>query len=138
MHEEYIRKIFNECSVGRLLGIEICELREGFAKGTLTLKKEHMNVFGSVHGGILFSFADQVGGACGNSLGRKAVLVESAIQYLKGAVPGETIFGEATYTYKGKKIGRIDIKIYNDRGELLAIMHNISYTSENEHPSETQ
>ncbi len=137
MREEYILKIFNECSVGKLIGIEICEVREGFAKGTLTLKKEHMNVFGSVHGGILFAFADQIGGACGNSLGRKAVLVESAIQYLKGAVSGETIFGEAVYTYKGKRIGRIDIKICNDREELLAIMHNISYTSENEHPAKT-
>ncbi|HOE18281.1 MAG TPA: PaaI family thioesterase [Syntrophorhabdaceae bacterium] len=137
MHGEYILKIFNECGVGRLIGIEICEVREGFAKGKLTLNKEHMNIFGSVHGGILYAFADQVGGACGNSLGRKAVLVESTIQYLKGAAAGETIFGEAQYTYKGKKIGRIDIKVYNDREELLAIIHNISYTSENEHSAKT-
>ncbi len=137
MHEEYIKKIFNECSVGRLLGIEICEVKEGFAKGKFTLKDKHMNVFGSSHGGIIFTFADQVGGACGNSIGRKTVLVESAIQYFKGAAAGETIYGEAAYTYQGKKIGRIDVKIYNDRYELIAMMHQISYTSENEHSPET-
>jgi acyl-CoA thioesterase len=137
MHEEYIRKIFNECSVGRALGIEICEVKKGFAKGKFILKDKHMNVFGNAHGGIIFTFADHVGGACGNSLGRKAVLVESSIQYFKGAVVGETIYGEAAYSYKGKKIGRIDIRIYNERDELIALMHEISYTSENEHSTKT-
>jgi acyl-CoA thioesterase len=137
MHKEYIQKIFNECSVGRSLGIEICEVKEGFAKGKFTLKNEHMNVFGNAHGGIIFTFADHVGGACGNSLGERAVLVESVIQYLRGAVVGETIYGEAVFTYRGKKIGRIDTKIYNDRGELIALAHQVSYTSENEHSSET-
>lgn len=137
MREEYIRKIFNECNVSRLLGIEICEVREGFAKGRFTVKTEHLNVFGNTHGGIVFAFADHIGGACGNSLGKKAILVESVIQYLKGAVVGETIYGEAVFTYSGKKIGRIDIRIYNDRDELIALVHQVSYTSENEHPAET-
>jgi acyl-CoA thioesterase len=138
MNEEYIRKIFNECNVGRLLDIEICEVREGSAKGKLTVKKEHLNVFGNAHGGIVFTFADQVGGACGNSLGKKTVLVESAIQYLKGVTAGETIYGEAVFTHRGKKIGRIDIRIYDDSGETIALMHEISYSSENEHSAETR
>jgi acyl-CoA thioesterase len=138
MHMEHLQKIFNECNVSRLLGMEICEIREGFAKGKLTLKREHLNIHGNAHGGVIFAFADQIGGACGNSLGRKAVLVESSIQYLKGAATGETIYGEAAFTYRGKKIGRIDVRVYNDRDELIALVHQISYAGENERSSETQ
>ena len=121
MHEEYIKNLFNGCNVGKLLGIEVNDLKEGYAKGKLTILKEHINVFGTVHGGILFTLADHIGGACGNTLGKKSLLVESSIQFMKGVVEGETVFAEARLTYKGKKIGRIDIKIYQrkrrDRGD---------------------
>lgn len=137
MHEEYIQKLFNECNVGRLLGIEIYEVEEGRAKGKLTIKKEHINVFGNAHGGILFTLADHVGGACGNSLGKMAVLVESSIQYMKGANEGETVFAEATLIHKGKKIGRIDIKISRENGDLLALMHMVFYMKGDDHKTKT-
>mgnify|MGYP003486677516 FL=1 len=70
MNEEYIQRLFNHCNVGRLLDIDIYEVKEGRAKGKLKIKKEHINVFENAHGGIIFTFADHVGGACGNSLGR--------------------------------------------------------------------
>jgi acyl-CoA thioesterase len=129
---EYIKTMFNQCNVARLLGIEILEAREGFAKGRMTLRKEHISIFGRAHGGILFTLADHVGGVCGNSLGRKAILVESSIQYVKGPVEGDTVISEARLIHKGKKIGRIDITISEEGGDLLALMHMVFYIS-NEH-----
>jgi len=137
MHEEYIQKIFNECNVGRLLGIEVYEIEEGRAKGKLTIKREHINVFGNAHGGILFTLADHVGGACGNSLGKLAVLVESSIQYMKGAREGETVFADATLIHKGKKIGRIDIKVHREDGDLIALMHMVFYMKSDDHKAKT-
>ncbi|MEI6153842.1 MAG: PaaI family thioesterase [Deltaproteobacteria bacterium] len=137
MHEEYIQKIFNKCNVGRLLGIEVYEIEEGRAKGKLTIKKEHINVFGNAHGGILFAFADHVGGACGNSLGKLAILVESSIQYMKGVKKGETVFAEATLIHKGKKIGRIDIKVCRENGDLIALMHMVFYMKGDDHKAKT-
>ena len=137
MHEEYIQELFNGCNVGRLLGIEVYEIEEGRAKGKLTIKGEHINVFGNAHGGILFTLADHVGGACGNSLGKVAVLVESSIQYMKGAKEGETVFAEATLIHKGKKIGRIDINIFRENGDLLALMHMVFYMKSDDHKAKT-
>jgi len=137
MHEEYIKKIFNECNVGRLLDIEVFEIEEGRAKGRLKIKKEYLNVFGNAHGGILFTFADHVGGACGNSLGKFAVLVESSIQYMKGAKEGETVFAEAILIHKGKKIGRIDIKVCRENGDLIALIHSVFYMKSNDHKAKT-
>lgn len=137
MHEEYIQKLFNECNVGRLLGIEIYEIEEGRAKGKLTIKREHINAFGNAHGGILFTLADHVGGACGNSLGKMAVLVESSIQYMKGAKEGETVFAEATLIHKGNKIGRIDIKVHREDGDLIALINAVFYMKGDDHKTKT-
>lgn len=133
MNEEYIKKIFSECSVGKAMGINILELKEGYAKGSLVLKKEHINVFGTVHGGIVFLFADHVGGACGNTLGKKAFNVESSIQYFKPAREGMTLFAESYLTHRGKKIGRIEIKVTNDRSEDIAAMHMVFYITDEQH-----
>ena len=137
MHEEYIKNLFNNCNVGKLLGIEVFDLREGYAKGKLSIRKEHMNVFGTVHGGILFTLADHISGACGNTLEKKSLLVESSIQFMKGIKEGETLFAEAKLTYKGKKIGRIETKIYSENEEIIAMMHLVFYIRSDDHKAKT-
>jgi len=136
MNEEFIKTIFNGCSVGNAVGINILELKEGYAKGSLVLKKEHLNVFGSVHGGIVFILGDHVGGACGNTLGKKAVNVETSIQYFKPAFEGMVLFAEAHLTHKGKRIGRIEIKITNDKLDEIAVMHMIFFITDEHHRRE--
>ncbi|MBA4418513.1 MAG: hypothetical protein C0392_11495 [Syntrophus sp. (in: bacteria)] len=134
MFEEYIKDAFNKCNVGKLLGIKIVELEEGRAKGILLIKKKHLNLFGNVHGGILFAFADHTGGACGNTLGKKAVLVESSIHYMKGASgEGKPIFAEAALTHRGKTIGRVDVSIFDEEGNLVAMSHQIFFIKDDVH-----
>ena len=138
MHEEYIKDTFNQCNVGKLLGIKIIDLEEGRAKGILLIKKEHLNIFGNVHGGILFAFADHIGGACGNTLGKKAVLVESSIHYLKGASGEEKpLFAEAALTHRGKTIGRIDVNIFDEEDHVIALIHQIFYIKDDAHTTAT-
>lgn len=137
MHEQYIKDIFNQCNVGKLLGIEVYDLKEGHAKGKLKILRNHINVFGTVHGGILFTFADHIGGACGNTLGKKSVLVESSIQFMKGIKEGETLYAEAKLRYKGKKIGRIETEIVRENKEIVALMHMVFYMSSDDHKAKT-
>ena len=137
MHEEYIKNLFNNCNVGKLLGIEVYDLKEGHAKGKLTIRNEHINVFGTVHGGILFTLADHIGGACGNTLGKKSLLIESSMQFMKGILAGETLFAEAKLSYAGKKIGRIEIKVYRENEEIVAMMHMVFYMKSDDHKTKT-
>ena len=127
MREERVMQTFNECSVARLLGIELVELKNGIARGTLSLRKEHLNVYGDAHGGIIFTFADQLGGACAAAEGGNAVLLESSIHYIKGTRGERPIMAEATLTHKGKKIGRVDVKVYEEEGDVIALLHQIFY-----------
>ncbi|HEY3277174.1 MAG TPA: PaaI family thioesterase [Syntrophorhabdaceae bacterium] len=127
MREDDIKKMFNECNVGRLLGIEVTELKKGSAKGKFPVRKEHLNIFGDAHGGMIFAFADHIGGACANTLGGRSVLVESSIQCLKGASGEQTIFAEASMSHRGKRIGRVDVKVFEEGGAIIALTHQIFY-----------
>ncbi|MEN6615502.1 MAG: PaaI family thioesterase [Syntrophorhabdus sp.] len=125
------KRRFNSCNVGRLLGIEVDTVEKGFARGKMTLKKDHMNVFGGIHGGILFTFADHIGGACGNSMDYSALLIESSARYKKSAREGETIYAEARLTHTRKKVDIIDINVINTAGDLLAVFQMKSYIIDN-------
>ncbi len=125
-----IRRKFNECSVGRLLGIEVLDVGEGIARGRMTIRKDHLNVFGGIHGGILFAFADHVGGACGNSMDYKALLVESTARFKKSAREGQTIYAEARLGHSPKQVDRIDITGTNENSETLAVLQMTSFVVE--------
>jgi acyl-CoA thioesterase len=129
--------MFNECSVATLLGIEVTEVGDGFARGKLSIRKEHLNVFGDLHGGITFAFADHIGGACSNTMSNKAVLLESSIHYIRGTRGGKDISAEAVLTYCGKKTGRVDTKVLEEGGEVIALIHQIFYIKEDEHARTT-
>lgn len=122
-----IQRKFNDCNVGRLLGIEVLEVSEGMARGRMTVSRNHTNVFGGIHGGILFAFADHVGGACGNSMDYKALLARSTARFKKSAREGETIYAEAMIVHSKKKFDRIDITVTNENGDILAVLEMISY-----------
>ncbi len=137
MQIDEIKEMFNQCNVGRLLGIEVSELREGFARGRFQVRKEHLNIFGDAHGGMIFAFADHIGGACANTLEGQSVLLESSIQYLRGSSGEKTIFVEASLTHQGKKIGRVDAKVYDEDGTVIALTHQIFYIKDDERREET-
>lgn len=128
---EEIKRKFNACNVSALLGITIDHVEEGLARGRMTVTEDHTNVFGGIHGGLLFAFADQVGGACGNSMDYKALLVESVARFKKSAREGEVIYAEARLTHSRKKSDTIEITVTNGGNEVLATLKMTSYIIEN-------
>lgn len=139
MHEEHIRDMVNQCTVGKLLGIEVYEVGHGIAKGRLTMRAELLNMFGMPHGGVLFTFADQVAAACGNTLGKQAVAVECTIHFVRPATGESELLAEAVLTHTSRSIGRMDVKVTTRNGDTVALMHQLFFIKEKEHavpPSE--
>jgi len=126
-----VQKRFNNCNVGRLLGIEVYEVEKGRALGRMEIKKDHINIFGGIHGGILFTFADHIGGACGNSMDYTAVLLRSTGRFKKSAKEGEVLHAEARIVHSRKKMDRIDIEVTKGNGETVAAFRMLSYIMDN-------
>ena len=102
------------------LGIEITECRPGYAKGQIEIGPKHMNPIGSVHGGVLFSLCDTVGGTAGTSYGQALTTVNGSIDYLRPTIGATRLVAESLELKKGKKICVYDVNVYDQDGRIVA------------------
>jgi acyl-CoA thioesterase len=75
---------FDSSDFARLLHLEIAEAREGFAR-VIMPSSEKKNPNGVIHGGAIFSLADQAFGMAANSGTVQRVAVSAHIQYIAPA-----------------------------------------------------
>ncbi len=105
---------------GRFLGIKVDEVEPGYARARVRVRKEFQNFSGYIHGGLIFSLADQAFAAASNSLERLALGLQMSINYLSPPVIGDGLIAEAHQIHSGKKISVYRIKVKNSSGKLIA------------------
>lgn len=118
-------KFSNHC------GIELLEVRPGYAKGYMNITDTHLNVFGSVHGGALFTLADFVFGCAANSQGRMALATNCSISYVKAQTSGY-IIAEAEEISLGHKLATYIVTLKNQNNEKIAIFQGTAYRKKQE------
>ena len=65
--ENNIRKKVVDNPYMKMLDMEFLEIGKGYAKGRIKLQPKHLNPYGSVHGGCLYSLADSVSGTAAST-----------------------------------------------------------------------
>ena len=80
---------------------------------------ESRNSFGMVHGGALYTLADNATGCAAHSDGRAYVTQGSSFNFLRNQPQG-TIYAEARVRHRGRKTCLIDVDVTGDGGTLLA------------------
>ncbi len=103
------------------LGIEVIEVREGYSKIKMTIRKEMMNGLGIVHGGITFSLADSAFAFACNNRNVFSVALDTAINFLKPAHLDDVLFAEAKELHNGKSTGLYHIYITNQHHHEVAV-----------------
>lgn len=92
------------------IGVELEEMREGYARISLVLEPHHTNPNGVMHGGVITTMMDSAMGAALSSLrgpeaGRSPhATVEMNASFLAGARPGDKIVVEGRVLRLGKSI----------------------------------
>ena len=105
------------------LGIELLELREGYAQVAMTLRPDMLNFHGMPHGGAIFALADFAFSAAGNSRGQVGVAMEVTITYLNVAPHGARLIAEAQEEYLGRRTGTYHLTVATEDGQLIASCH---------------
>ncbi len=109
-----------------LCGITVLEIRKGYAKVRMDAGENHVNSWGSVHGGALFTLADMAFAAAANSHGTLSVGISCTINYTKAAPKG-TLIAEATEDSRSARIGTYIIRITTEEGTPVATLQGIAY-----------
>ena len=118
LKKEYTEVVRNNPFAAQL-GIEIVEIREGYVLARVRKKKELENIYGDLHGGCLYTVADNMAGVAASTCGYYVTTVSGSIQYLRAARNTEYIFCEAEVIKPGKTIDAVHVKITDENGLLL-------------------
>ncbi len=118
----------------RWMEVKILDVREGYCKISCPVKEEMLNGFKVTHGGILFSLADSALAFSSATYGRVALAIDNNISFMKKTTAGETITAESKCVSLSHKTGVFQIRITNDKDELVALMKGTVYRTSEEFP----
>ena len=134
METEQIKDFFQADRFAANAGIELLEVREGYAKASLVITPEHLNASGRTQGGALFTLADLTLAAAANSHGTLAFSLSSNITFLRASGTGDTLIAEARERYIGRTTGCYQIDITNQDGKLVATFESSVFRMGNKLP----
>ena len=103
------------------LGIEVLEVAPGYSKLKMTVRKEMINGFGIVHGGVAFSLADSTFAFACNNRNNLSVALDTSINFMKPAHVGDVLTAEAKEIHNGKSTGLYQIFVKNQYDHLIAL-----------------
>ncbi len=109
------------------LGLEIDKIDKGYCKLHFTVKKEMLNGFENIHGGVIFSASDSAFAFACNSHGIITVALDVSITFTRPAKAGEVLHVEAREIHLGNKTGLYDVRTTNSAGELVAMFKGTAY-----------
>ena len=112
------------------LGIEVLEIKEGYSKIKMTVRKEMINGFGIVHGGIAFSLADSAFAFACNNRNVLSVALDTSINFLKPVHVDDVLIAEAEELHNGKSTGLYHITISNQKNHEVAVFKGLCYRTD--------
>ena len=117
-----IERVVTRDRFAQLLGIQVEELRTGYARASMKIEERFFNGVDIVQGGAVFTLADYAFALASNTHESVAVSVESNISFMKPA-RGGTLFAEAEEISRSKSLGSYTVRITDDNGTLTALFY---------------
>ncbi len=102
------------------MGVKVLEVREGYSRIQMSIRKEMVNGFGIVHGGIPFSLADSAFAFACNNRNNLSVALDVTIVFTKAVNIGDVLTAEAKEFHNGRSTGVYLITVSNQRNEEIA------------------
>jgi acyl-CoA thioesterase len=104
-------------------------IKAGHCMLKMKVRKEMLNGYGILHGGIAFTFADSTFAFASNSYGRLAVSINGNIIYSKSAKEGEVLLAEAKALNISHKTADFDVNVMNEKGQIYYYFRATVYRS---------
>ena len=120
-HEAVVNHMMENDFFSQWMGVEVLEVREGHSKIRMTIRKEMVNGFGIVHGGLPFSLADSAFAFACNNRNNLSVALDVTITFMKAVNVGDVLTAEATEIHNGRSTGVYLIQVTNQRNQQVAL-----------------
>lgn len=131
--QEVLSKMLKKDHFTEWLGLEVLEIRKAYCKLRFTVRRDMLNGFESIHGGVMFSACDSAFAFACNSYGILTVALDANISYARPAFEGQQITVEASEIHIGNKTGFYHVTAVNEAGEIVALFKGTAYRTSKQH-----
>lgn len=115
------------------MGIKILEISPNYSRVSIEVRKEMMNGFGILHGGITFALADTAFGYASNWEGKINVALDASITFTHPAKEGDLLIAEARCLNNTRKTGLYRVDVTNNEQQLVAAFQATCYKTDKPH-----
>lgn len=110
------------------MGMELLACEPGRALMRMAVKPLHLNGHQICHGGFIFTLADSTFAFACNSHNRNTVAAGCSIEFLRPAHAGDVLTCEGLEQTLSGRHGIYDMRVSNQRGEVVAMFRGKSAT----------
>jgi acyl-CoA thioesterase len=122
------RRMWADDRASQALGMELLEVRAGYARMRMAIRRDMTNGHGICHGGYMFLLADSTFAFACNSHNQRAVASAAAIDFLASAHEGDVLTAEGVERHLAGRSGLYDIRVTDQHGKLIALFRGKSAT----------
>lgn len=127
--EDIPKKMYGNDAFSQWLGMEILSASNGSAVVELKVRDDMTNGFGIAHGGIAYALADSALAFASNSLGSKAVSIETSISHTKPVKVGDTLKASTKLKDKSNRLARFEVEVRNEQ-DVVALFRGTVFITE--------
>src|SRR5438105_6522048 len=118
--------MFARDRASQALGMALLAIRPGYARMSMTVRDDMVNGHDICHGGLIFTLADSTFAFACNSHNKVTVAAGCSIEFLKPGKAGDVLTCEGVEQVLQGRHGIYDMKVTNQRGEVVAVFRGKS------------
>lgn len=118
--------MYESDACSRALGIELVDVRTGYARLRMAVRPDFLNGHRICHGGLIFTLADSAFAFACNSYNVNTVAAGCSIEFLRPVQPDDVLTAEAVEQVLSGRNGVYDIAVTNRAGETVALFRGKS------------
>jgi acyl-CoA thioesterase len=120
------KAMFERDRASQGFGIELLEIRPGYARMQMQVRPDMINGHDVGHGGMTFVLADTAFAYACNSYNVSTVAAGCGIEFLAPTRVDDVLTAEATEAHLAGRHGVYDVRVTNQQGETIALFRGKS------------
>ncbi len=125
--QEVVNRMLEKDRFSEWMGLKVRSVSVGSACVEMVVKPEMLNGFNVLHGGVVFALADSAFAFAANARNNLTLALDAQISFLKKSVQGDILTATVEELHNGKTTGVYEVKITNQKNELIAAFRGTAY-----------
>jgi acyl-CoA thioesterase len=121
------RAMYARDLASQALGMQLLEIRPGYARMSMTVRPDMCNGHFICHGGLIFTLADSTFAFACNSYNHSTVALGCTIDFMATGKQGDVLTATGEVRQQGTRAGLYDIAVTNQDGVAIALFRGKSY-----------